>query len=51
MHKPWSRSRCACCLCLYNVVELNTQYNQDLKLVNDTIELIHDSRFYGKMFS
>ncbi|EDR08063.1 uncharacterized protein LACBIDRAFT_297715 [Laccaria bicolor S238N-H82] len=30
---------------------INLGPDLDLKLVNDTIELIHDSRFYGKMFS
>ncbi|KAJ3505991.1 hypothetical protein NLJ89_g7120 [Agrocybe chaxingu] len=30
---------------------INLGPNLDMKLVNDTIELIHDPRFYSKMFS
>ncbi|CAA7264300.1 unnamed protein product [Cyclocybe aegerita] len=30
---------------------INLGANLDMKLVNDTIELIHDPRFYSKIFS
>jgi replication factor A3 len=33
-----------------SVFNLISTFSLDMKLVNDTIELIHDPRFYSKMF-